>query len=87
MSGFAAWLKGVMLFVPQWCWQEILKALAATLAAIPVPDAFTTWASGIGGISATAIWWLDLFQFKAGLQMVMGAYLARWLLRRMPFVG
>jgi hypothetical protein len=87
ISSFATWLEEVLLYVPQWCWQQLLAALGAVIAAIPVPEGFTTWESNIGAISATAIWWLTLFEFKPGLEMVLGALLARFLLRRIPFVG
>jgi hypothetical protein len=87
VSDFAKWLLDALLYVPKWIWQELLKALAAVITAIPVPTWFQTFSTGMAGFTSQAVWWLDLIQFKVGLTMIAAALLARFLLRRVPLIG
>jgi len=87
LNDFAQWLLNVLLYIPRWIWSELLTAFAAVISLIPVPEAVTAWSSNIGSLSSSVIWFLSIFQFKLGLTLVMSAYVARWLLRRIPFIG
>lgn len=87
LSSFSEWLLDALLYVPKWVWQEMLGALAALIEAMPAPDFFATFAGNIGGIAGSVVWFLDLFQFKAGVAMILSALLLRFLIRRIPIIG
>lgn len=87
LQSFLAWLLDAMMYVPRWLWQEVLSSLSALIAAIPVPQAFSLWISSASSLANGVVWFLNLLQFKAGLVIILGALLARFVLRRIPFIG
>jgi len=44
-------------------------------------------ASAMGGISAGVWYWLDLFNLSYGLNVIFSAYVARFIIRRIPLIG
>jgi hypothetical protein len=56
-------------------------------------DLFPSWFSSEGLSNATSvftpeIWYfIDYFNVQLGISMVLGAYVARFLVRRIPFIG
>lgn len=43
--------------------------------------------TSIGGIPATVWYFLDLFNFSAGIQLTFAAYATRFIIRRIPVIG
>ncbi|QKJ65475.1 DUF2523 domain-containing protein [Deefgea piscis] len=43
--------------------------------------------SAFGGVAPTVWWYLDAFEIAAGIQMVIAAYVTRFLIRRIPVIG
>lgn len=87
LNKLGQWLQEYLLYVPKWCWQHLLEALQALVNAIPVPDAFGGFSSAIGNVPPGVVWFLDLVQFKFGVGVIGAAYLARFILRRIPLIG
>lgn len=87
LQDFAQWLLDTLLYVPRWVWDQLLTALGAVIAAIPVPDFVLVWTSNAGSLPSSIIWFLTMFEFKSGLTMVASAYITRWMIRRIPVVG
>lgn len=87
LTDFAGWLLDILLFIPRWVWNEILQAVAALLNAIPVPDFVLSWPQLATAIPPQVIWFLNLLHVREGLAIVLSAYIARFLIRRIPVVG
>lgn len=84
---FKDWLRDLLLWVPKKIWELVLDGLAAVIEAIPVP----TWLANIGdvfdAIPDGVIYFAQALQLPAGLSMILGAYVLRFLIRRLPVVG
>ena len=87
ISDFAEWLKDVLLWVPRKLWAELLDGLAAILSAIPVPDFVSVAQGALSSLPSSVVFFLDKFEFASGVSMIMGAYLLRFLIRRIPLIG
>jgi hypothetical protein len=64
---------------------NIMDTLAAIFESIPVPS----FATNIDTMQLPDffLYLTDIMQVYSGLQIVMGAYLIRFLIRRIPFIG
>jgi hypothetical protein len=65
----------------------VVSGFAAVLVSsglLPDPAALT---SGLGDIPSTVWYFLDLFSVSYGLQIIVAAMVARFLIRRIPFIG
>lgn len=51
---------------------------------LPTAQAIT---NGLGGISPDIWYFLDLFAFSAGIPIILTAYVTRFAIRRIPFIG
>jgi len=80
-----AWLVELLLWIPQKLYQLLLDGLTAVLNAIPVP----AWAEGINlnWIPSGMAYWLEPFHIGFGMTCITGAYLWRFVIRRLPVVG
>lgn len=87
LSGFATWLKDVLLWVPRKLWAELLDGLAAMLTAIPVPDFVNTAKDAFTNIPPGVVFFASKFGVPEILSMVIAAYVVRFLIRRIPVVG
>lgn len=85
--GFKDWLRDLLLWVPKKLWELFLDGVAAVLEAIPVPS----WLSGAGAVFDAipdgVIYFAQALQLPAGLSMVLGAYVLRFIIRRIPIIG
>jgi hypothetical protein len=65
----------------------VITGFAAVLANSGLlPDA-SSLTSSLGGIPATVWYFLDLFGVTVGLKIVVAAMVARFTIRRIPFIG
>lgn len=98
LTSFASWLwslvtdvaqfaMDVALWIPRKTYELLLDGLGLVIGAIPVPEAISAHAGALSAISGPVVWWLSVLQVPAGLGMVMSAYLVRFLIRRLPFIG
>ena len=51
---------------------------------LPSADALT---GAFGGLSSDMWYWLDLFAIPTGLPMIVSAFAARFIIRRLPIIG
>jgi hypothetical protein len=73
----------------------ILTAVYAVVAVmIPVAISYLTPHIGTGSLTSAfsavdpSVWfWLDFFQLGFGLPLILSAAVARFLIRRLPFIG
>lgn len=64
---------------------SFLQSLVALLAAIPVPD-FLQNVSQFQ-LPSGVVYIANQLQIDTGIAMLVGAYILRFLLRRIPFIG
>lgn len=94
LSEFAHWLLGIISSVIQflidlpfqileWLWNAFLKLLNL----LPISSYFTESAGMFTNIPSSVWYFLDMFQIKFGITTILGAYLIRFLIRRIPGFG
>lgn len=79
------WLSDEFKAFWLYVYDSLMGGLATLIESIPVPD----FLSNIQTVSlpASVSWFLDPFQIGFGLIAIVGAYTARFILRRIPFIG
>jgi len=82
---FDAWLE-IFLFVPRWIFHWALQFLQYALSALPEIDVQDP-STFLGGFSSDILYFLGMMEFGYGLSAVSTALLARFILRRIPFIG
>lgn len=81
------WIMDMVTWTAIKVWDLVLSALATIINAIPVPSFIGDIAGYLSGISPSIGWFLSSFQVPFGLQVIIGAYLVRFLIRRLPVIG
>lgn len=87
LESLGEFVKDLSLWVPRKIAEQVLDGLAMLIEAIPVPDAVAEWNSSAGAAFADAGYIAEIFALDVGLALVGSALLARFLLRRIPFIG
>ena len=65
----------------------MLDGLAAVIEAIPVPGFMANLGNYLGGLDSGVAWFAQTLQLGTGLTFVLGAYVLRFLIRRIPIIG
>lgn len=81
------WLKDFFLWLPRKLWAELLDGLASLLEAIPVPDFMIQAQAAFGGIGGNVLFYAQKFAVGEGIAMILAAYVLRFVVRRIPFIG
>ena len=87
MQNFLDRLYDVLMYVPLKLWSFMLDALASALESIPVPSFMNDLQGYANGIPADVIYYVKPFDLGTGIAIIGSAYLIRFLIRRIPFVG
>lgn len=87
LSSFSEWLLDVLLYVPEKVWELLLDGLAAVIEAIPAPTFLAALNARLGLLPSSAIYLADIFALQEGIILVIGALIARFILRRIPIIG
>lgn len=94
LSDFAAWLRNVFSDVAQFFIDMFLNLLdwiwAAFIALIDtLPIASTVeQAAGLFSAIPSSVWYfMNICQIPLGIVSILSAYLIRFLIRRLPFIG
>lgn len=93
-DGFFVWLGDWIAYfydylewAPRNLWNTILETVTDWFADIPVPD----FISSIGSYTSTIpceVWGMVAWaQLPAGIGIIIGALILRFLVRRLPFIG
>lgn len=72
--------KFVVVVVIFWIISELAPVLGSLLPTIGFGDTFTVIDPGVW-------FFLDFFQIPTGVSMLLSAYVTRFLIRRIPFIG
>jgi hypothetical protein len=81
------WLLDWLKWGAEWIWNELMGAFIAVLNAIPVPGWLSAAPGVIGAIPPSAAFFLQSLQVPSGLAIIIGAYVIRFIIRRIPLVG
>lgn len=79
------WLRDEFHAFALWLYEAVLSGCASAIEAFPVPDFML-------GVSTQALpsgvaFFVDALQLPVGLAIIGSAYIARFLLRRIPVIG
>ena len=80
-------LKSLILWIVPWLYHRFLEALSAVLLGIPVPDCFGQAANLFASIPPEVMFWLEPVHLDTFICIIIDAYVIRFLIRRLPFIG
>jgi len=90
LPGFAKWLIDLLLYIPKKIYEMltdmIINMIDYIFSTCTVCN-FSNINTSLTGMAQGVIWMLGWFRFDYGLSVVLGAYLIRFLIRRLPVVG
>lgn len=81
-----AWLLDVIIWAAETLWELVLSAVAAVLLAIPVPE-WLVGASPFASLDPGVVFFAEAFELPEGIAIILGAYVIRFLIRRIPVIG
>lgn len=73
--------------LPEWVFSNIADAIVDFFNSIPVPDFFLSASGAFNVIPPEVVYFAGPFNIGIGVSMVLGAYLLRFIVRRVPFFG
>jgi hypothetical protein len=79
------WLQDELQSLSVWLYDAIMSGIASIYEAIPAPD-FLLNANTLS-IPSGVSWVVSMFQLDVGVSIVVSAYIARFILRRIPVIG
>lgn len=74
-------LLGILFYIPS----KMLEFIVALFQKIPVPEFLQSFSPYT--ISGHIAWFLEPWQITHGIAIIGSAYAARFILRRIPFIG
>jgi hypothetical protein len=81
----ASWLVLQLEAFGSWLWELVLSGSAALLEVVPVPD-FLLNLSPVN-IPSGVMFFGDMFNIEYGITILITAYTARFIVRRIPVIG
>lgn len=72
---------------PEWLFEQVALQIVAFFQALPVPSFMVTAGNAFQGIPSSVLFFLGAFHVGPGVTMILGAYLLRFILRRIPIIG
>lgn len=80
-----AWVRDELQAFSLWLWGEILSGMASVFESFPVPDFLMN--IGVHTMPDSVSWAASAFHLEMGLAVIVSAYTARFILRRIPVIG
>jgi hypothetical protein len=84
---FMSWLWGMVKDFFLWVLDGLVDFLVAILNLIPVPDFLDDLGDNWSNLSGAVGYWVGPFELGYGVTVILSAYAARFVLRRIPFIG
>lgn len=82
------WGVGWFLNIPKQVFADMLGSLGEWIRSWDVLGTYGPQAcSGLSSMPSAVAYFLGMIQFSTGLSLIMGAYLMRFLIRRIPIIG
>lgn len=82
---FFGWLADEFKHFYLWAYDKFVGGLSAIVDAIPVPDFLLNM--GTFEIPSGVVYFSTAFEIPYGISVCVAAYTARFILRRIPFIG
>lgn len=90
LHAFGTWLLGILLYVPQkiieFLTDALMTGIDAIFAACSVCD-FSQLGTNMAALPIATLFMLSWFKIGTGLTIITSAYVVRFLIRRLPFIG
>jgi hypothetical protein len=83
----AAWVAAFLVDLPLYILSLLLTGLAAMVNFIPAPTFVASATGWIGSLPPMVFYIMSSLQISNGLTIVFTAYVLRFLIRRLPFIG
>jgi hypothetical protein len=87
LTQILVWLLAFLKWGVDWCWNELMVAFATVLSAIPVPQWLADAPSVVGQLPAGVAYLATSLAIPQGLSIIIGAYVIRFIIRRLPIIG
>lgn len=81
------WLQDMVTWSLLKVFKLVTVGLLTVFNAIPVPSFISSASGYASNISPSVAWIMGSFQVSFGFGVVLSAYLIRFLIRRLPFIG
>lgn len=81
----AKWWVDEIKALALWFYDQLLQGFLSLINVIPVPEFMANPANFT--LPGDVLYWTSLFKVGWGLSVVVSAYLARFILRRIPLIG
>ncbi|BCY03532.1 DUF2523 family protein [Stutzerimonas stutzeri] len=72
-------ISELFIHIQGWAW--------AVIYSLPVPDFVYDAKDALQGIPPSVVYFTSAFQIGPGLTIILGAYVLRFLIRRIPIIG
>jgi len=79
------WIRDELHAFFLWLYESVIGGVATLFESIPVPDALLNSAGHV--VPAGVSFFATAFEIPIGLSIIVGAYIARFILRRIPLIG
>lgn len=76
-----------LLLFPKYLFDIVSTSIVEFFEGIPVPDFMSSAGALFQGIPPDIVYYAGIFRVADGLAMVLSAYVLRFILRRIPFIG
>jgi len=87
LNDFIEWLFKYFNDLPSFVFDWFADGIISFFNIMPVPDFFNNVHSGVGSIPSGVWFFCGCLNFTYGVTVVFSAYLLRFILRRIPFIG
>ena len=87
LARILSWVVDFFQWVFEWLWSALLGALLTVLNAIPVPGWLADAPNVVSALPPGVAFFLQSFMLPQGLAIIIGAYVIRFIIRRIPLIG
>lgn len=77
----------VVIVFPEYIYMQLGEGVVAFFEWLPVPSFFYSASGAFDSIPSSIIFYGNALQIGPGISMILGAYLLRFIIRRIPFIG
>lgn len=81
------WIKELFEWIGNYIYSGLLDGLASVIEHIPAPSFVSQANSFFGNIPSIVVFFFQYFAIAEGIGFIVLALIARFILRRIPFIG
>lgn len=87
LSAFGSFWFDMVTWIPRHVVAGLLEGLLYVLEAIPAPSFLPALQANLAAFPPEILYMAQIYELKAGVSMILGAYVLRFGIRRLPFIG